>query len=76
MKYCKPRVYEYKGNNGNATSYNYVLEDDVEQFHGKDFFNKWKEYIDKKHYIVQNGEKRFYYADYKECVYKTECWFV
>lgn len=76
MKFCKPRLTEYRGANGVVTSYNYVLEQDVEQFHGTEFYNKWREYADKKPYIAQDGEKRIYYADYKECVYKAECWFV
>lgn len=76
MKFCKPRIHEYAGLHGAASSYHYVLEQDVEQFHGQPFFNKWKEYIDTKPCIVDHGEKRFYYADYKECAYKADCWFV
>lgn len=76
MKFCKYRTHEYKGVNGAVTSYNYVLDVDVEAFHGTEFYNKWKEYIDKKPYFPENGEKRYYYADYKECVYKADCWFV
>lgn len=76
MKFCKPRHYEYQGLNGNATSYNYVTDIDVEMFHGKEFYDKWKEYMSSKPYLPHEGEVRYYYYDYKECVYKADCWFV
>lgn len=76
MKFCKPKSHEYAGIGGTVTSYHYVLEDDVEAFHGHEFTKKWKEYIVKKPCIVENGEQRYYYADYKECVYMADCWFV
>jgi hypothetical protein len=76
MKFCKSKLHEYKGPNGNVTSYNYVTDTDVELFHGTEFYNKWKEYVSKKPYITHNGEIRYYYYDYKECAYKADCWFV
>jgi len=76
MKFCKPKSHHYKGLNNVETSYHYVTDQDVESFHGVDFFNKWKEYIAFKPYIIENAETRYYYSDYKECAYKADCWFV
>lgn len=76
MKLCKKRTHSYISTGGVATTYDYVLEHDVYTFHGKEFADKWKEYIAKKPYIATDGEQRYYYYDYKECVLKTNCWFV
>jgi len=76
VKLCKKRTCSYAGIGGTPTTYDYVLENDVHHFHGEEFTNKWKEYISKKPYIAQDGEQRYYYYDYKECVLKTNCWFV
>lgn len=76
MKFCKPRLYEYTGVNGNNSSFNYVTDNDVEMHHGKDFYDKWKEYMNAKPYMTHAGEIRYYYYDYKECAYKAQCWFV
>jgi hypothetical protein len=76
MKLCKRRTHTPKTTTGSATTYDYVLEDDVYAVHGKEFTEKWKEYISKKPMLVADGEQRYYYYDYKECVLKTNCWFV
>jgi hypothetical protein len=76
MKLCKKRTHAYQGIGSVVTTYDYVLENDVYNLHGKEFADKWKEYISKKPYIVEAGQQRYYYYDYKECVLKTNCWFV
>jgi hypothetical protein len=76
MKFCKRRTHTPKAGSGSNTTYDYVLEDDVHAVHGKEFTEKWKEYISKKPMLVADGEYRYYYYDYKECVLKANCWFV
>lgn len=58
MKLCKRRTHTPKTTTGSACTYHYVLEDDVYSFHGKEFADKWKEYISKKPMLVADGEQR------------------
>ena len=41
MKFCKLNCYEYFHKNV-PTTVNYVAESDIENHHGKEFFNQWK----------------------------------
>ncbi|NBW58402.1 hypothetical protein EBR43_11640 [bacterium] len=76
MKYVKPKVHEYTSLHGLQCSYHYVNDLDVESFHGTEFYVKWKEHIAMKPAIIEHGETRYYYADYKECALRANCWFV
>lgn len=61
MKFCQRKIYTYKQNNID-TVVHYVSLKDVYDFHGKEFTEKWKEFIKNKSKL-QN--EYFYYEDYK-----------
>lgn len=73
MKFCPKRSHCYKGINGVETSADYVLYDDVIDFHGKEFADQWFYFIkNRPMIIIEGGITGFYYADYKEHAIKTD----
>lgn len=72
MRFCKKRLYEYKNNLQIDTTIHYVILEDIIQFHGKEFADKWLEYINKLPCFVINNEKCYYYSDYEFCARRTD----
>jgi hypothetical protein len=62
MKFCKKRKHSYIGLNGIETSFHYILLDDVKEFHGEKFFEKWRELVKNKPLARKDW---YYYDDYK-----------
>ena len=62
MKFCQRREYSYKGYNGVETSFHYITLEDVKNFHGKQFTEKWLELIKDKP-LAKEGW--YYYDNYK-----------
>jgi hypothetical protein len=65
MKFCKPRVCEYSGVGGVLTTTKYVSYNDVVDFHGDSFAQQWATFIKDKPVLVLEGQKYYYYVDYK-----------
>lgn len=72
MKFCNRRTHSYKGFNGIETQTHYVTINDVEDFHGKLFFDKWLELIKHKPVLKENW---FYYEDYKFAARQADSFF-
>lgn len=73
MKFCNKRTLSYRGINGVETTVDYVLYDDVLDFHGKEFTDQWHFFIKNRPVIIlDGGDNGYYYADYKEYAIKTD----
>lgn len=73
MKFCPKRTLSYKGVSEVETTADYVLQEDVLSFHGKEFTDQWYFFIKNRPTIIlDGGERGFYYADYKEYAIKTD----
>jgi len=74
MKLCPKKTFEYIGLNSIPTSTHYITENDIVTFHGKDFFNQWKEFTERKNIKKAKfgSEEGYYYFDYKEISYSTQ----
>jgi hypothetical protein len=53
------------------TTVNYVAESDIENHHGKEFFNQWKAFAKDTKTFQVNGKDVYYYADYKHLAIRT-----
>lgn len=69
MKFCQRRTYEYSGVNNVQTSTHFVTLEDVITFHGKEFADKWLEFLKNKPLLNNNG---YYYEDYKFAARQTD----
>lgn len=69
MKFCQRKVYNYIGVNKLETSIHYITLEDVKQFHGKEFTDKWLELIKDKP-LVKEGW--YYYDDYRFAARQTD----
>lgn len=65
MKFCQRRRLEYLGLNNIVTSTDYVLLEDVEEFHGKEFTNQWLGFINQKPKLNIDHTEGYYYSDYQ-----------
>lgn len=72
MKYCKFRNYEYTGLNNIITEVHYVLYEDVQSLHGKEFAEQWLKFIGNKPTFLLDRQKCYYYADYKQFAITTD----
>ena len=71
MKFCQKRKHEYKGITGTPTTTDYVLFNDVVDFHGKEFADKWLEFIKLKPITFIDGMECYYFADYEFAARRT-----
>jgi hypothetical protein len=71
MKFCRRKLYTYKGVNNTDASTNYVSIEDVKEFHGKQFADKWLEFIKSKPSFDVDGLKCYYYIDYSFAARQT-----
>jgi len=74
MKFCKKRKHEYKSTSGTSTTCDYILLDDVIDFHGDDFAKKWQEFIKLKPRTFIHGQECYFYADYEFAARQTQCY--
>lgn len=72
MKFCNKKHLTYEGLNNIQTSVDYVLLDDVILFHGKEFADKWLQFIKEKPMFVINNIKGYYYANYEYAARQTD----
>jgi len=71
MKFCKRRKHEYKNSGGVVTTCDYIVQDDVVDFHGKEFADKWLEFIKYKPRTFIDGHECFFYSDYEYAARQT-----
>lgn len=71
MKFCQRKLHTYKGINDADVSTNYVTVQDVEQFHGKQFADKWSEFIHAKPCFEVGKHKCYYFIDYEFAARQT-----
>ena len=72
-KFCPKKCYNYVGIMGVPTQTHYVTQEDVLQFHGKDFYESFL-FLCSKFPISLNKfdeVQAYYYVDYKELALKT-----
>lgn len=72
-KFCSKKIYNYVGITGIHTQTHYVTQEDILQFHGKDFYNTFV-FLNSTYPIHLNdfnGVHGYYYFDYKELALKT-----
>lgn len=68
MKFCQKRIDNYIHNN-TETSVHFITIKDVVSFHGKEFAEQWKKFIEKKPMFKENC---YYYEDYKFAARQTD----
>jgi len=67
MKLCKRRYYDID----NRTSTHYITVDDIIRFHGKEFYNQFKEFMRGKPLLKFGNDEGYYYVDYDMNARKT-----
>lgn len=72
MKFCKRITYTYKGINNIETTIDYIREDDVLTFHGKEFLSSWLNFIKNKPTFYIDKCKCYYYIDYAFAARQTD----
>jgi hypothetical protein len=74
MKFCPKKTFEYVGVNSVPSSSLYTTESDIISFHGKEFFNQWKVFMDKRKIkkIKFGNDEGYYYFDYRDVAYTTK----
>lgn len=68
MKFCQRRYY----NLNNKTSTHYITEEDIVNYHGKDFYEQFKEFIKLKPKINIDNKDCFFYVDYEFAARQTD----
>ena len=71
MKFCKKNTYEYNGIDNKITSTDYVSFDDVLNFHGKEFFDLWSQYVKDIPKLLIDSKPNIYFEDYKFYAYRA-----
>ena len=72
-KFCENRVYTYTGVNNVETTAHYVIDEDIINFHGTEFFNTWSGFASGSNITKHNfgTEEGYYYVDYVRFAYTT-----
>jgi len=68
MKFCQRKLY----NIDNKTSTHYITKEDIVNFHGKDFYDQFVEFIKEKPLRKFGNEEGYYYIDYEICARQTD----
>jgi len=69
MKFCTRRTHLYTGINNIETSAHFITLEDVINFHGKKFADKWLEFIKTKPLLKEGW---YYYENYKFAARQTD----
>jgi hypothetical protein len=74
MKFCKKRVYEYKGFKGCETSTNYVTLNDIKEFHGKEFVDQFLKFVSFSglNESIFGSDSGYYFIDYQFYAQRTK----
>lgn len=75
MKFCKHKTYENIVH-GISNTHNYVVYSDINNFHGKEFAQRWQAFVTEGNLRPSKfgEEEGYYYSDYQFYARRTEQW--
>jgi len=74
MKFCKRYTVEYSGLSGIPTTSHLISLEDILNFHGKEFADRWKEFASNTKTTIFKDKEYYYFSDYKRIAITTDMW--